>query len=31
MLLVERTEIGAMLDRRRGNLDKMIDDLRDAG
>ena len=31
MLLTERTEIGAMLDRRRGNLDKMIDDLRDAG
>tara|TARA_B100000787_G_scaffold148005_1_gene119287 strand:+ start:204 stop:809 length:606 start_codon:yes stop_codon:yes gene_type:complete len=31
MLLAERTEIGAMLDRRRGNLDKMIGDLRDAG
>ena len=31
MLLAERTEIGAMLDRRRGNLDKMIADLLKAG
>lgn len=31
MLLAERAEIGAMLDRRRGNLDKMIADLRKAG
>ncbi|MDQ2095780.1 MlaC/ttg2D family ABC transporter substrate-binding protein [Rhodalgimonas zhirmunskyi] len=28
MLLTERTEIGAMLDKRRGNIDQMIDDLR---
>nr|WP_095880415.1 ABC transporter substrate-binding protein [Alloyangia mangrovi] len=31
MLLTERTEIGAMLDRRRGDIDAMIDDLRQAG
>lgn len=31
MLLSERTEIGAMLDRRGGNLDAMIDDLRKLG
>jgi len=31
MLLTERTEIGAMLDRRRGDLDAMIADLRTAG
>lgn len=30
MLLTERTEIGAMLDKRRGDLDKMIADLRKA-
>ncbi|MDX1781695.1 MAG: ABC transporter substrate-binding protein [Thalassovita sp.] len=28
MLLTERTEIGAMLDRRKGNIDAMIADLR---
>ena len=28
MLLTERTEIGAMLDRRKGNIDAMITDLR---
>jgi len=28
MLLTERTEIGAMLDRRKGNLDALISDLR---
>ncbi len=28
MLLSERTEIGALLDRRKGNLDKLIRDLR---
>lgn len=28
---VEREEIGAMLDRRRGNLDQLISDLRNAG
>ena len=27
----ERAEIGAMLDRRRGNLDQLIDDLKSAG
>ena len=27
----ERTEIGAMLDRRRGNLDALVTDLRSAG
>ena len=31
MLLTERTEIGAMLDRRRGDIDAMIADLRQAG
>lgn len=31
MLLTERTEIGAMLDRRRGNLDQLIADLKTAG
>jgi len=29
--LTERTEIGAMLDRRQGNIDAMIQDLRKAG
>ena len=31
MLLTERTEIGAMLDRRRGDIDALIADLRRAG
>ncbi|WP_232824917.1 MlaC/ttg2D family ABC transporter substrate-binding protein [Primorskyibacter marinus] len=31
MLLTERTEIGAMLDRRRGDIDAMTADLRRAG
>jgi phospholipid transport system substrate-binding protein len=31
MLLTERTEIGAMLDRRRGDIDAMLADLRKAG
>ena len=31
MLLTERTEIGAMLDRRKGDIDKMIADLSKAG
>ncbi|MDJ0826267.1 MAG: ABC transporter substrate-binding protein [Rhodobacter sp.] len=31
LLLSERQEIGAMLDRRRGNIDAMIADLRKAG
>jgi len=31
LLLTERTEIGAMLDKRRGNLDQMIADLKTAG
>jgi phospholipid transport system substrate-binding protein len=31
MLATERTEIGAMLDRRRGDLEAMIADLRRAG
>lgn len=31
MLLTERTEIGAMLDRRRGNIDALIEDLKTAG
>lgn len=31
MLLTERSEIGAMLDRRRGDIDAMIADLRRAG
>lgn len=31
MLLTERTEIQAMLDKRNGNLDKMISDLKTAG
>ena len=29
--LSERTEIGAMLDRRQGNIDALIQDLRQAG
>ena len=28
LLLTERTEIGAMLDRRNGNIDRLIADLR---
>ncbi|MBC7157713.1 MAG: ABC transporter substrate-binding protein [Rhodobacteraceae bacterium] len=31
MIATERTEIGAMLDRRRGNLDQLIADIRRAG
>lgn len=31
MLANERTEIGAMLDKRRGNIDALISDLRSAG
>lgn len=31
MLATERTEIGAMLDRRRGNIDQLIEDLKRAG
>ncbi|WP_136440268.1 ABC transporter substrate-binding protein [Pacificoceanicola onchidii] len=31
MLLTERTEIGAMLDKRRGDIDAMIADLKKAG
>jgi phospholipid transport system substrate-binding protein len=31
MLATERTEIGAMLDRRRGNIDLLIEDLKSAG
>lgn len=31
MLSTERTEIGAMIDKRRGNIDQMIADLRKAG
>jgi len=31
LLLTERQEIGAMLDKRRGNLDQMIKDLKTAG
>lgn len=31
VLLTERTEIGAMLDRRKGNLDSLISDLSKAG
>ncbi|MCR8548363.1 ABC transporter substrate-binding protein [Salipiger sp. P9] len=31
MLLTERTEIGAMLDKRRGDLNAMIEDLKRAG
>lgn len=31
MLLTERAEIGAMLDRRRGNFDQMIEDVKRAG
>ncbi len=31
MLLTERTEIGAMLDKRRGDIDAMIADLRTSG
>lgn len=31
LLLTERTEIGAMLDKRRGNIDALIKDLKKAG
>ncbi|KMK65328.1 phospholipid-binding protein MlaC [Puniceibacterium sp. IMCC21224] len=31
MLLTERTEVGSMIDRRRGDLDAMIQDLKSAG
>ena len=31
MLLSERTEIGAMLDKRGGDLDRMIADLQELG
>ncbi len=31
LLKTERTEIGAMLDRRRGNIDALVQDLRSAG
>ena len=31
MLLTEREEIGAMLDRRKGNIDALIRDLKTAG
>jgi phospholipid transport system substrate-binding protein len=31
LLLTERTEVGALLDRNRGDIDKMISDLRKAG
>lgn len=31
LLLTERTEIGAMLDRRKGNIDSLISDLKNAG
>lgn len=31
MLLTERTEIGSMLDKRKGNIDQLIVDLRSAG
>ena len=31
LIKAERTEIGAMLDRRRGNIDQMIADLKQAG
>lgn len=31
MLSTERTEIGAMIDRRKGNIDQMIGDLRQSG
>ncbi|MCT4607869.1 MAG: ABC transporter substrate-binding protein [Pelagimonas sp.] len=31
LLLTERTEIGSMLDKRRGNIDALIKDLRKAG
>jgi phospholipid transport system substrate-binding protein len=31
LLKTERTEIGAMLDRRRGNIDQLTQDLRSAG
>ncbi|QJF52813.1 MlaC/ttg2D family ABC transporter substrate-binding protein [Roseobacter ponti] len=31
LLLTERTEIGAMLDKRRGNIDQLVADLRNAG
>lgn len=31
MLLTERTEIGSMLDKRRGDIDALIEDLRQAG
>jgi phospholipid transport system substrate-binding protein len=31
LLKTERTEIGAMLDRRRGDIDALVQDLRSAG
>jgi phospholipid transport system substrate-binding protein len=31
LLLTERTEIGAMLDKRRGDIDAMIRDLKKSG
>jgi phospholipid transport system substrate-binding protein len=31
LLLTERTEIGAMLDRRKGNIDQLISDLKTSG
>ena len=31
LLLTERTEVGALIDRNGGNIDRMIDDLRRAG
>lgn len=31
MLLTERTEVGAMLDRRRGDIDELVADLKKAG
>lgn len=31
LLLTERTEIGAMLDRRKGNIDALVQDLQSAG
>jgi phospholipid transport system substrate-binding protein len=30
MLLSERTEIGAMLDKRRGNIEKVMEDLQNS-
>jgi len=31
MLLTERTEIGSMLDKRRGDIDALVADLKNAG